>query len=515
MQLLTAAQIREWDQFTIANEPVSSVQLMERAAASFCQWFSSQFIKSNSPVTIFCGNGNNGGDGLAIARMLRDHCLDVQVWILRVTEQDSPDFAVNLAKLMGYNDVPISFIHEHLPECHASSICIDALLGTGVSRPISGMLEKLVTRINETGFQELISVDMPSGLPSDSLLEGEAVKADIVFTFQLPKRSFFYQEHAPYCQRWVVGDIGLDPTYLATQKGSEHLADLATCSSFLQKRNPFSHKGTFGHAFLLAGSEGKLGAAILAGKAAMRSGCGWATLVVPDGAMNAVHASVNEVMCLAQENILSSTEQNEAIFSGERATVRTSWGCGPGLGTGNEALTCLKKVLSMAKSPVVLDADGLNLLAANPSLWQLIPENSILTPHPGEFARLFGETTNSIEIINLLKEKAINHNVVIVLKGRYTRITLPDGKMWINTTGNTGMASAGTGDVLTGIITSLLAQRYSSWQAAVLGVFLHGMAGDIALDQQSEESLNATDVIECIGKSFHKLHRFIADEGNY
>jgi NAD(P)H-hydrate epimerase len=508
MQLLTAAQIKAWDAYTIENEPISSIALMERAAASFTDYFDSIYCKKGLPVVVVCGNGNNGGDGLAIARMLRNRFYDVQVLILRISDQDSLDFEVNLARLMQLNDVSVEFIHDAMPAFQPHSICIDALLGLGVSRPLLGNAARLVQTMNTTGFTQLISVDLPSGIPADSLLEGPAVKADCVYTFQVPKRSFFFEEHAAFCPYWVVGDIGLDKRYLKTGQSDEHLIEPGICNSFLRIRSPFSHKGEYGHVLLLAGGTGKMGAAILAGKAALRTGCGWVTLVVPELGMTAIHASAPEAMCISQETLLArGSQQKQPLIPDLRDTVLNRWGCGPGLGTGASSIALLQSVFQNAAEPMVLDADALNLLAANASLWENVPKNSILTPHPGEFTRLFGQTKNSMHRLEVLRKAAANHKVVIVLKGRFTRIALPDGSMWVNTTGNAGMASAGSGDVLTGMITSFLAQGLAPWQAAVTGVYLHGLAGDIALETQSEESLNASDIIACLGQAFYKMRR--------
>jgi len=352
----------------------------------------------------------------------------------------------------------------------------------------------------------MISVDLPSGLPADSILQGIAVKADVIYTFQIPKLSFFLPEHVQYCRQWVVGDIGLHEMYFRNVSSQIFLSGLSECAPWLRLRPAFAHKGTFGHALIFAGGNRKIGAALLASHAAIRSGCGWVTAVVPSESMHVVYGSIPEVMCLPQEHLEKELMQKASTDSSSAFTmVRKAWACGPGLGTEEKTISRLFALFRANPGSLVLDADALNIIAGNHELLHKIPPHSILTPHPGEFRRLFGTMEDSLHARDVLLRKARELQVVIVLKGRFTQIACPDGSLWINPSGNPGMATAGAGDVLTGILVSLLAQGYPSWQAAVLGVYLHGLAGDLACIEQSEESLIASDIIRFLGPAFRKM----------
>ncbi|MBC7886138.1 MAG: NAD(P)H-hydrate dehydratase [Saprospiraceae bacterium] len=498
MKLLNAQQIKSWDNYTIKKEPVASIDLMERAATSFTDWYLQQPQFQHQDIIIFCGNGNNGGDGLAIARMLRDKSYHVVVYVLRFVKEDSVDFDVNLGRLMNYGDVKVHFIHEQIPDLPSGAMVIDALLGYGVNKPTSGMLSQLIKSINLVATHKVISVDMPSGLPSEGLATGDVVLADEVFTFQLPKLSFFLKEHQNYVKKWVVGDIQLHPDYQASADSVYFLTDHELALSLHKNRTDFQHKGDFGHALIIAGCEGKIGAAILATKACLRAGAGLVTAMVPETMQQVFYGSIPEAMVSISGQTCFSTDHAEF-------DVDNTIGCGPGLGKDISTEKALIKLLNEVKNPMVLDADALNIVAKEKHLLKLIPKFSIITPHPKEFERLFGKTANSEEMFELQRKKSMEYDLIIVLKGAYTRISTPEGKVFINSTGNPGMATGGTGDVLTGIITGLLAQKYNPEEAAVLGVFIHGLAGDIALDKESHESLLASDIILNIGAAFKTL----------
>jgi NAD(P)H-hydrate epimerase len=498
MKLLTAQQIRKWDKYTIENEPIASIDLMERAAHSFCQWFLHQKRYLNKSVTIFCGNGYNGGDGLAIARILRDQFYEVKVLVLRFAKEDSTDFDINLGRLMALGDVEVQFIHNESLNLKDGGIAIDALLGTGVNKPVEGTLWQLISKINDHAFESIISVDMPSGLPSEGLTSGIAITPDVIFTFQLPKLSFFYPEHEKYCPEWVVGDIGLHQDYLHKVQSDYEWVDLQTIRSFFKRRKKFQHKGDFGHVLMIAGSEGKMGAAILAAKAAIRAGTGLVTAMVPHIGVDVIHEVIPEVMVAVSGQTCFNIGHE---INNEKGTV----GIGPGLGMSKKTISAFECFLKKLDKPVVFDADALNILGQNPQWISQIPPYSILTPHPKEFERLFGRTENSHLMFERQLEMSVKFQLIIVLKGAYTRITTPEGRTFINSTGNPGMATAGSGDVLTGIITSLLAQHYSPEQSAIFGVYVHGLAGDLALRTQNEASLIATDIIAHLGGAFNSI----------
>lgn len=496
MKLLNATQIKEWDQYTIRHEPISSIDLMERASLAFVHWYVSIFNDTNIPVDIFCGNGNNGGDGLAIARMLRDRSYKVSVHILQFANMDSKDFDINLLKIKSYSDITLTFIHDKLPKIQPTSIIVDALMGTGANKPISGWLLKTVEEINHLK-NKVVSVDMPSGLPSEGKAIGPAIRADYIFTFQLPKLSFFMQENDSFCPSWVVGDIGLNAGFLESADSDYILAEKNLIKSIYKPRKKFQHKGNFGHALIIAGSEGKIGAAILSTKACLKSGVGLVTSLIPENARMVMHQTVPEAM------ILPFTFQ-EFVAKYDK-TQSHHLGIGPGLGTSEEMVKALTMLIQNISKPLVIDADALNIIAASPILLTYLPPNTILTPHLKEFERLFGKTDNETHRITLAINSAKKYNIIIILKGAYTRTITPHGKVYINTTGNPGMATAGSGDVLTGIITSLLAQSYLPEHAAIFGVYLHGLAGDKALMNETHESLIASDIIQHLGGAFKEI----------
>jgi NAD(P)H-hydrate epimerase len=497
MKLLTAAEIRAWDKFTIENEPVTSTELMERASLAFCEWFMSKHVSTNHPVQIFCGNGNNGGDGLVIARMLSDRMYDVHVYILRFLAEDSLDFDINLGRLLGYGDVNVQFIHDELPDIFGDAIIVDALMGTGANKPITGLLQELVLKINNSPKSKIWSVDMPSGLPADEILAGHAIQADEVATFQVPKHSFFYKENEKYCKSWVALDIGLHQGFLSVINSNTIYVDHNAASGKYIQRTVFQHKGDFGHALIIAGGEGKTGAAVLTAKACLKAGAGLVTSCIPESTENVINTALPEAMTLISGETYFSILPDEI----QKYTI----GIGPGLGMRDLSKNAVEALLKQCKNPLIIDADALNIIADNMALLPYIPKGSVLTPHPGEFKRLFGDEQISKAMFELQSKMSVQLGLTIVLKGAYTRICTPQGKVFINSTGNSGMATAGAGDVLTGIITALLAQSYLPEDAAVLGVYLHGLAGDIALKKQSRESLIASDIIKNIGKAFKNI----------
>jgi ADP-dependent NAD(P)H-hydrate dehydratase / NAD(P)H-hydrate epimerase len=498
MKLFNASQIRRWDSFTIKSKAISSFFLMQRAADTFVSWFCLESKNYDHPVSIICGNGNNGGDGLAIAILLRHKFFEVNVYVIRITKEDSPDFKKNLDDLLRLENVKVHYIENKLPEIPSNAIIIDALLGLGLNRPVDGALKLIIEDINQSHCYKVVSIDIPSGMPAEGVGSGTIIKADEVFTFQIPKLSFFNKENGPFVNRFIVGDIQLHRDFLDIEPSPYNYVDVDYIRTIYKKRTDFQHKGDFGHVLMVAGKKGSIGAAVLSCRAALKIGAGLVSAAVPDIGLDILQISLPEAM------VISSGETNftkELIFGENKYTI----GCGPGLGKDKNTATEFRKLLTSQKEPLVIDADALNIISEDPSLWNLIPKNSILTPHPKEFERLFGKSNNSQEMFDKQLDMAITHQVTIVLKGAYTRVCTPDGKVFINSTGNSGMATAGSGDVLTGMITGLLAQQYLPYEAAVLGVYLHGLSGDLALKNQSKESLIASDLIEYIGESYKSL----------
>lgn len=492
MKLLSAQQIQQWDAFTMQTEPIESIDLMERAARSCVDWMLNENI-IQSAVKIFCGKGNNGGDGLAIARLLIEKGFTVSVYILEFGAKGTNDFQLNLQRL---NELTksIFFIQSaaQLPTIEKPDLVIDALYGSGLNRPLKDLSAWVVAHINQSSAN-IISIDVPSGMSIDKSSKGNSiVRARNTLTFQSLKLCFLITENASFFGITHVLDIGLHPRFLDTINTAFQLTDLNFIKHILPERSAFVHKGKFGHAFLIAGNHGKAGAAIMATGAALRSGSGLLSLNIPKEYASAVHAVYPEAMIAFREQGLLQLETYSSI------------GIGPGLGTNDASEQLLEQVLNDYQKPFVIDADAITILSFHKEWLKKIPQGSVLTPHPKEFDRLFGNSENEFDRI----EKAIHltqeYPFIIVLKGHYTFIAF-NGKGWFNTTGNAGLAKGGSGDVLTGIITTLLAQTFSPFDAAVAAVYLHGLAADLALENQSMESLLATDVINAIGKAFNYL----------
>lgn len=490
MKLLTPQQVHDWDNYTIANEPVSSVDLMERAAEACTDNILQTDLYGS--FKIFCGKGNNGGDGLAIARQLINKGNNVSIYIIEFGAVGTEDFQINLQRLHELTK-NIRFIQseEFFPEINIDDVIIDALYGSGLNRPLKDLSAALVKHINQSKAI-VISIDVPSGMFIDKSSLGNAIiKANTTLTFQCLKLCFLVAENAEYFGTVKVLDIGLHPQFVETVSSSLQIIEPADIKKIYKPRKPFSHKGTFGHALIIAGNKGKMGAALMTAQACIKAGAGLTTLNVPENFLNAVHAYLPEAMCQIREDGFDFEKINAV-------------GIGPGLGTKANTSELLQKVLHEFKKPVVIDADALNIIAQNKYLLNEIKEDSVLTPHPKEFERLFGEAQNDFERINMALARSIKNNVIIILKGRYTLIA-QNGKGWFNTTGNAGLAKGGSGDTLTGIITALIAQNYKPIDAALSGVYLHGAAADIALELQSMESMTATDVIKYLGAAFNGL----------
>ncbi len=490
MQLLNASQIREWDQYTIQQEPISSVDLMERAASACVDWILEHI--PHPSFTLFCGTGNNGGDGLAMARLLMLMRIPVKVLIVNASGKASGDFTTNLEKLKaapGANIIELD-AQSPPPPVDASTVIIDAILGTGTNRPIAGFAGEIVSFINRQP-NKVIAIDMPSGLQTDTCSDtANIVKADYTLTFQNFKLGLLIPGNADYFGQVHILDIGLHPGYLATATSNYEMADKALFDSFYKPRKSYAHKGNFGHALMIAGSYGKMGAAVLSTKACLRSGTGLVTAHVPGKGVNIMQASAPEAMCQADPDgeLITGISYPVAGYS--------AIGIGPGIGTHPATRKLLQYALSSYTQPMVLDADALNILSENKDWLKHIPGNSIITPHPKEFSRLFGEQPNDFERIRMALEQSVRLKIIIVLKGHRTFIATPAGKGYFNTTGNAGMATGGSGDVLTGIITGLLAQGYPSHQAAIMGVYLHGLAGDKAAARYGMEAMIAGDLVE-------------------
>ena len=479
LNLLTSEQIRLADAHTIANRPIASIDLMERAAIAFCEAFIRNYPDKSKCIAVYCGTGNNGGDGLAIGRLLYQQGYKVDVKISRFSGKSTSDFDGNLARLMskGVRFDEFRKISELKEE--RADIIIDAILGTGINKPLKDGWLTLVEWLNSLG-KPIVSVDIPTGFRSEGPISKHdvTIKSALTVTFQRPKINFLLPESALCIARFEVVDIGLDERFIQTLETPYLLLTDADIFSRLKRRNAFGHKGTYGHTFIIAGATNTMGAALLCAEANLNSGSGLTTACIPAEGLVALNTRTPEVMAaLREENDLPKGLQWDKY---------NSVAIGPGLGNTPEAKHILESAFTNFNQPIVIDADAINLLSANPDLMSSIPRNSIITPHMKEFDRLFGEHSCWWERLETARVKAAELQIIIVLKNRFSIIFTPNHKCVFNPTGTPAMASGGMGDVLTGTIAALLAQGYKPEDAAMLGVFLHGKAGQ---EPESKEEL--------------------------
>jgi ADP-dependent NAD(P)H-hydrate dehydratase / NAD(P)H-hydrate epimerase len=471
LPLLTAAQICEADAYTIAHEPVSSVDLMERASKAFVSWFINHFPNKDQTISIYCGTGNNGGDGLAITRLLHEHGYPhLKVTVARFSDKATNDFNTNLERLKTY-PIPLAAVTQALDITDDNSdIIIDALLGSGLNKPLSGEYEKLVLHLNAL-HKTVVAVDVPTGLLSDgdTNVQGTVLNADLVITFQQPKINFLLPESGPHVHCWETVNIGLHTGFLRSLQSPYQLVEDSDIKALLKPRQRFSHKGTFGHALIVAGQAKTMGAALLCSSACVYAGAGLTTACIPESGLTALNSYQAEVMAAVR------LEYELPDLELEKYSVIA---IGPGLGKADDAVALFQYILDGFDKPVVVDADGLNILAGHPKLLAQLPAGSVLTPHMKEFDRLFGGHANWWQRLQTLRLKAQEFRLNIVLKNSYTITATPDGMLYFNSTSNAAMATGGMGDVLTGIITALIAQGHTPTEACLAGVYLHGKAGD-------------------------------------
>ena len=471
LPLLLSSQIREADAYTITHEPIASIDLMERASKAFVGWFVNHFPEKKKTISVYCGTGNNGGDGLAIARMLDQHGYEkVGVKIARFSDRSTDDFNSNLERLRS-TSVPVRELQAGEEfDSENAEIIIGALLGTGLNKPLSGDFERLVNYLNSLE-RTVVSVDVPAGLFSDGEVPKGAValRSDLVITFQQPKINFLLPESGPFVKCWEAVNIGINGKFIHSLNSPYQLVEEKDIRSKLKPRQRFTNKGTYGHALIIAGQPETMGAALLASSACAYAGSGLTTACVPKSGLTALNSYHPEVMAIVCEE----SELPEIEW-----TKFNTIAIGPGLGKDEGALTLFAEVLKNYDRPMVIDADALNMLSENPGLWKHVPEGSVLTPHMKEFDRLFGEHQNWWQRLQTAREKAKEYQVNIVLKNDYTITITPGDKLYFNSTSNAAMASGGMGDVLTGIIAALLAQKYSPEDACIIGNYIHGKAGD-------------------------------------
>jgi len=499
MKILSTTQIRDLDNYTINHAPIYSIDLMERASLAFTNWFIARYDDSR-PIRIVCGPGNNGGDGLAVARLLDERFYKVEVYLFLSAKKTSADFDTNLNRLQTKTNVPIYHIQEDksLPVFQKNTILIDAILGSGLTRPAEDFLKCLIEHINNQKIT-CISIDVPSGLFADKHTGGASILAARTCCFEVPKLAFMMPENHARIGEWTAVPIGLHPQKMADMKSHTHYVERDFVQKIFKKRNKYDHKGKFGHALLVVGARGMLGAALLAARACMRSGAGLLTVHAPETLENPLLHALPEAMYSRESNAYFATPPKSKKYS--------VVGIGCGLGQALPTVSALEKLMQNYAQPMVIDADALNLISGHKHLFEYIPKGSIFTPHPKEFSRLFGFYSNDFMRNMIQIEKSVEHGIYIVLKGAHTCISTPEGKVFFNSTGNPGMATAGSGDVLTGVITGLLASKYSPQEAAILGVYVHGLAGDLAVEKMGQKSLIASDIIEYLGAAFQTIDK--------
>lgn len=496
IKILNGEQIRELDAYTIKHEPIPSIDLMERACRAFCSWFTTH-VDTRYTVGIVCGTGNNGGDGLGIARMLLDWNYSVKVWVVEGGGRESLDFKTNLQHLKEKIQIQAIIKNYDKGLFAGCDVLIDALFGSGLSRPVEGISAEVIGCMNHAKAIR-VAVDIPSGLMADAPSTGAIIKADHTVSFQLPKLAFFLPENHPYVGEWHVVDIGLSKAGLEQTQTNTFLLTKKDVVRLVKPQHKFDHKGRRGHALLIAGSYGKMGAAVLASRAALRTGVGLLTSHVPVKGYQIIQTSVPEAM-------VSIDQADECFSIMPEMEPYSAIGIGPGLGKDKKTIQALRVVLEKINAPAVLDADALNIISENRELLALIKPGTILTPHPKEFERLAGSSKNDFDRLERQRAFSKQYRVVVVLKGAYTTITSPEGDLFINHTGNPAMATGGSGDVLTGILTASLAQGYPAVEAAQLGVWLHGLAGDEARRKLGQRGLIASDFTEHLPVAFASL----------
>ncbi|HPW65706.1 MAG TPA: NAD(P)H-hydrate dehydratase [Salinivirgaceae bacterium] len=495
IKILSSQQIKNIDIYTIANEPIKSIDLMERAATNlFYKLVSEHGYKK---FLLLAGPGNNGGDAVALFRMLVESGLQASLIILNETDNFSEDCLLNIQRLKEKN---IEFLccktFFDFPKIDKESIIIDGIFGSGLNKPIKGFYADIIEHINKLPNHK-VAIDIPSGLFSDNNRDnhGAIIMANETYTLQIPKLAFFFAENSKYVGDLSIIDIGLHPKAIELAETKYFLTEPDDIDNLYIPRPKHTHKGNFGHTLVVAGNEGKYGAMILCASACLRSGAGLVSVFTNRNGELVLNSSIPEAMTIS--NLSDLTRDGMERF--------TSIGIGPGIGVSNESETMLLNIIKNYNKPIVLDADALNLVAKNRNILEFIPKESIFTPHVGEFDRLFGKCNDTLERIEKASDFCKKQNMLLVLKGKNSAVVDQQGNVHFNATGNQGMSTAGSGDVLTGIISGLLSVGYKPKNATLLGVWLHGKAGDKALDKESYESLIATDIIKSLGTAFKTI----------
>lgn len=500
MKIFSKEQIYEGDKVTAKKQKISSTELMERAGIQIFNWLHARMQGAQVPIHVFCGIGNNGGDGLVVARHLITYGYNVKTYVINCSDKRTKDFLVNYERLKETTKKWPEMLNceADFPEIGEDDIIIDAVFGIGLNRPPNDWVKGLFQHFRKSKAFTL-AIDMPSGLYADKVPKDEngVVWANHTLSFASPKLVFFLPQTAKYTEQWEILDIGLDPEYFQSTETSAELIGKFEMLQVYQPREKFSHKGDFGHSLIIGGSYGKMGAVVLSSKAALSSGAGLVTAYIPKCGYQILQTAFPEAMVITDK-------EEETIKNIQFDLEPTSIGIGMGMGTNAETISSFKVFLKKNKLPLVIDADGLNMLSQKNELLKSLPKETILTPHPKELERLVGKWKDDFDKLKKVKEFSKTHNVIVVIKGSNT-ITVQNDRLYINSTGNPGLATAGTGDVLTGIISGLLSQGYEPLSSAVFGVYLHGKSADIAIEEYGYQGLIASHVIDYLGKAYMDL----------
>ncbi len=503
MKIFNTNQIHDLDKYTIEHEPVKSIDLMERAARAMATAIMEEWAKE-TPVVVLAGPGNNGGDALAVARLLGNAGYRVSVYLFNIHNSLSSDCSTNRQRLID-SKLAECFVEITLnfdpPELTAQTLVIDGLFGSGLNKPLMGGFASLVKYVNQSPAK-VVSIDMPSGLMAEDNtynIRANIIRADLTLTLQQLKLSMLLADCQQYLGRVRVLDIRLHPDYIRATETPRHLLEEGDVRRRMRQRPDFAHKGSMGQALIIAGSYGMAGAAVLATRACLRAGVGKVVAHTPRANYNIMQTAVPEaVMQMDREESYFSDSVNCDDFD--------AVGIGPGLGTSENTAIALIGQIRRAQCPIVADADALNILANHQAWLQQLPQGIIMTPHPKELDRLAGSASGS-DYERLLKAQQLAERLhgYIVLKGHYTALCTPDGRTFFNSTGNSGMATAGSGDVLTGVLTALLARGYERLDACIVGMYLHGLAGDLAAKAVGKESLVASDIVRYLPQAFLRM----------
>ena len=502
MKIFSKEQIYEGDRLTIERQNISSTDLMERAGSQIFNWMHLRMQGAQVPIHVFCGIGNNGGDGLVLSRQLILDGYNVKTYIVNYSDKRSKDFLINYDRIKNVTKKWPELLTsiEDFPEIQKDDIIVDAIFGIGLNRPVDTWVKDLFVYLNETKAFTL-SIDIPSGLQTDQVPVDETavIKAGYTLSFVTPKLVFFLAETSKYTQQWEALDIGIDPEFLYTTTTEAELIGKHEVLPIYKPRDKFSHKGTYGHSVIIGGSYGKMGAVTLASRAALSAGSGLITAFVPKCGYIPLQTAFPEAMVL--------TSDSDVLISNINFDIKASAiGIGMGLGTASETVQAFEGFLKSNTSPLVIDADALNIISENKNLLKLLPKQSVLTPHPKELERLVGAWKDDFDKLDKVKSLSKTYDLIVVIKGANT-ITVYQDKLYINTTGNPGLATAGTGDVLTGIITGLISQSYEPLTAAIFGVYLHGKSADIAIEDYGYQSLIASHIMDYLGEAFKDLFK--------